>query len=61
MTCEGFNRHALGVLERELAADGLAQFVRLSRSSGGDYTHDCEEWQAGLTIDDVLDSVRRHR
>lgn len=55
------NRHALEVLQRELGADGLARFLRLGRSVGGDYTRDREKWQTGLTIDDVLDSMRHHR
>ncbi|MBS1830773.1 MAG: hypothetical protein JST93_36085 [Acidobacteria bacterium] len=42
MTDEEFYRNALEVLQRELGADGLARFLRLSRSGGGDYTRDRE-------------------
>jgi hypothetical protein len=40
MTDEKFYRHALEVLQSELGADGLARFLRLDRSDGGDHTRD---------------------
>jgi len=61
MTDEEFYRHALEVLQRELGADGLARFLRLSRSGGGDYTRDRDEWQQELTLDEVLASIRVNR
>ncbi len=38
LTDEEFERHALGVLKRELGVVGLARFLRLNRSGSGDYT-----------------------
>jgi hypothetical protein len=61
LTDEQFERHALGVLQRELGPDGLARFLRLNRSGSGDYTRDREEWQKDLTLDQILESIRKHR
>lgn len=61
LTDEQFERHALGVLQRELGPDGLARFLRLNRSGNGDYTVDREVWQRGLTLDQILESIREHR
>ena len=61
LTEEQFERHALDVLKRELGADGLARFLRLHRSGPGDYTHDRDEWQKDLTLDEVIESIRRNR
>lgn len=61
LTDEQFERHALDLLQRELGPDGLARFLRLNRSGKGDYTLDRERWQKDLTLDQILDSVRKHR
>ena len=61
MTDEQFERHALDVLKRELGVDGLARFLRLYRSGPGDYTKDRKQWQEGLTVDQILDSIHRRR
>ena len=61
MTDEQFERHALDVLKRELGVDGLARFLRLDRSGQGDYTTDRTQWQKGLTVDEILDSIKRRR
>lgn len=61
MTDEQFERHALEVLGRELGVDGLARFLRLNRSGRGDYTTDRTSWQKDLTIEEILDSVKRRR
>lgn len=61
LTDEQFERHALQVLLRELGADGLARFLRLHRSSGGDYTHDRDTWQKDLTLDQIMASIRTRR
>jgi hypothetical protein len=61
MTDEQFERHALGVLQRELGVDGLARFLRLHRSGPGDYTKDRLQWQKDLMIEEVLDSIKRRR
>ena len=61
MTDEQFQRHALNVLRRELGVDGLARFLRLHRSGPGDYTKERMQWQEGLTVDQILDSIRRRQ
>jgi len=61
MTDEQFQRHALGVLKRELGADGLARFLRLHRSGEGDYTRDRDKWQKDLTLDEIMESIHKHR
>jgi hypothetical protein len=61
LTDEQFERHALSVLQRELGPDGLARFLRLNRSGSGDYTRDREEWQKDLTLDQILESIHKHR
>jgi hypothetical protein len=61
MTDEQFERHALEVLRRELGVDGLARFLRLDRSGPGDYTRDRLDWQKDLTVEQIVDSIRRRR
>ncbi len=61
LTDEQFERHALKVLKRELGAAGLARFLRLHRSSRGDYTLDRMRWQKDLTVSQIVDSIREQR
>jgi hypothetical protein len=61
LTDEQFERHALDVLKRELGVAGLARFLRLHRSGGGDYTRDRVPWQEGLTVGQIMDSIREQR
>lgn len=61
LTDEQFERHALELLQRELGPDGLARFLRLTRSGAGDNTRDREQWQKDLTLDQILESIRKHR
>ena len=61
LTDEQFERHALDLLKREFGADGLARFLRLNRSGPGDYTRDRDEWHKDLTLDQILESIRKHR
>ena len=62
MTDEQFERHALDVLRRELGVDGLARFLRLNRSGPGDYTESRIHWQKDLTVEQIIDAIkRRHR
>lgn len=61
LTDEQFERHALALLQRELGPDGLARFLRLNRSGTGDYTRDREQWQKDLTLDQILESIRKNR
>lgn len=61
LTDEQFERHALDVLKRELGIDGLARFLRLNRSGNGNYTRDRLDWQKDLTIDQIIESIRKER
>lgn len=61
MTDEQFERYALEVLRRELGGDGLARFLRLERSGPGDYTKDRAQWQNELTVENIVESLRRRR
>jgi hypothetical protein len=61
MTDEQFERHALDLLRRELGLDGLARFLRLDRSGSGDYTKDRMQWQKDLTVEQIVDSIKRRR
>jgi hypothetical protein len=54
MTDEGFERHALGILHRELGVYGLARFIRVSRAGSGDYTLGRHQWLDGLSVEDVV-------
>ena len=60
-TDEQFERHALDVLRRELGVDGLARYLRLHCSGPGDYTNDRMQWQKDLTVDEIVESIRRQR
>jgi hypothetical protein len=61
MMDEQFEHDALDVLKHELGPDGLARFLRLYRSGSGDYTRDRAEWQRDLTVDEIVESIHRHR
>ena len=61
LTDEQFERHALDLLQRELGPDGLARFFRLNQSGTGDYTRDRDRWQKDLTLDQILESIRKNR
>jgi len=43
-----------------LGVDGLARFLRLHRSGPGDYAKDRLQWQQDLTVDEILESIKRH-
>lgn len=61
LTDEQFERHALDLLQRELGPDGLDHLLRLNRSGMGDYTRGRDQWQKVPTLDQILESVRKHR
>ena len=54
MSDEDFERHALGILQRELGVDGFARFLRVYRSGTGDYTRDRHRWLKGMTIQEIM-------
>ena len=59
MNDDDFERHALGILQRELGPDGLARFLRLYRSGSGDYTRERHRWLEGATIQEIMAEVER--
>jgi hypothetical protein len=59
MTDEQFERHTLGLLQKELGPYGMARFLRTSRSGSGDYTRDRHKWLDKLTMDEILDESQR--
>jgi hypothetical protein len=59
MSDEEFERHALGVLSRELGVDGLARFLRIYRSGSGDYTRDRHRWLDGATVQEIMAEIGR--
>ena len=61
MSDEEFERHALGILRRELGVDGLVRFLRVYRAGSGDYTRDRHQWLEGATVEDIMAEVRRRR
>ena len=60
LTDEQFERHALEVLKRELGPDGLARYLRLHRSGSGDHTKEREDLHKGLTINQIVTSIRQN-
>jgi hypothetical protein len=54
LTDEQFEQQAFAVIVREFGLGGLARFIRLHRSGPGDYTAERHQWQAGLTVSDIL-------
>lgn len=61
LTDEQFERHTLDLLQRELGADGPDRFLRLNRFGPGDYMSHRDEWQKDSTLDQILESIRKHR
>jgi hypothetical protein len=58
MTDEQFERHTLGLLQKELGPYGMARFLRTRRGSSGDYTRDRHKWLDGVTVDDILKEIQ---
>lgn len=54
MTDEQFEEQTFALIVREFGLGGLARFIRLHRSGSGDYTAERHQWQAGLTLEDVM-------
>ena len=59
MSDEEFERHALGILRRELGVDGLARFLRVYRAGTGDYTRDRHRWLKGATVQEIMAEAER--
>jgi hypothetical protein len=54
MTDEQFEKHALGILHRELGVYGLAHFLRVYRAAPGDYSSDRHQWLNNATVQDIV-------
>ncbi|MBL8235178.1 MAG: hypothetical protein JNL98_42140, partial [Bryobacterales bacterium] len=54
---EELDRHALQVLGRELGVEGLLRFLRIRPVPGQDSTRDRSQWQAGVTVEEILASI----
>jgi len=61
MTDQEFMRPRARSAAARIGPDGLARFLRLNRSRSGDYTRDREQWRKDLTLDQILESIRKHR
>ncbi len=61
MSDEQLEQHAFAVLARELGLAGYARFFRLFGSGRGDYTAERPTWQAGLTVESILDAMRNNQ
>jgi len=61
MSDEQFSAHVLQILDRELGADGLARFLRVSKNRGKDFTRDRHKWQKGLTVRQIMEDIEKHR
>lgn len=60
MSDEQFEQQAFAVIVREFGLGGLARFIRLHRSGPGDYSAERQQWQAGLTVEDIKRDLQRH-
>ena len=61
MTDDQFREHALAILRRELGPRGVARFVRTFRPGTGDYTRDRNRWQAGITVPQIVEAIKKRR
>ena len=57
---EQLEQHAFAILARELGLAGYARFLRLFGSGDGDYTAQRHTWQAGLTVEGILEASRNN-
>ncbi|ADV84640.1 hypothetical protein AciPR4_3891 [Terriglobus saanensis SP1PR4] len=58
MTDEQFEKHALGILHRELGVYGLARFLRVYRAGFGDYTDDRHAWLQNITVQELATELQ---
>lgn len=59
MTDEQFEHYALGLLQKDLGADGMARFLRTYRAGPGDYTRDRHQWLDQLTFHQILEQSKK--
>ncbi len=58
--CE-FQQYALAILRRELGTGGVARFLRTYRPGTGNYTHDRRRWQAEITVQKIVEDIKKRR
>lgn len=51
----------LKALTAELGASGMATFIRQFENGSGNYTDERDELLKDLTIDDIVDSIKRKK
>ena len=61
MSDEQFRQHVLAILQRELGAGGLARFLRIYSPGTGDYTRDRHQWLSGITVQQIMEDIRKRR
>ena len=61
MTDEQFRLHAFEILQQTLGAEGFARFLRVYRPGSGDYTRDRHKWQQGITVQQIVEGIKRGR
>jgi len=48
-------------LAKELGVTGMAIFIRLFENGSGDYTEEREETLKGVSIDDIVASIKKRK
>ena len=48
-------------LAKELGVTGMAIFIRLFENGSGDYTEEREETLKGISIDDIVASIKKRK
>lgn len=61
MSDEQLREHALAILQRELGAGGFARFLRVYSPGTGDYTRDRHKWLNGITVQQIMEDIKRRR
>ena len=61
LAADKFRAKGVRVLTRELGAAGMVQFMQQFKSGHGDYTKERHKILAGLTVDDILEEIKRKR
>ena len=60
LTDEEFEHRTLDAVQREFGAQGLVRFLMTYQSGKGDYTAERPQWQADLTLESVLESLKNN-
>lgn len=55
------NEEAIQVLIQELGVADTARFIRQFSTGAGDYTEERRERLAEMSLDEVIDEVKKHR